>query len=320
MVERFEYEAQHMGVGFRLTFYAASEAAAKAAADAAFRRIDALDDTLSDWEPESELSRLSSNAAGTWIPVSEDLGRILERAMAFASASGGAFDPTVGPLVKLWREARRTRVLPDAGRLAAARAAAGWRRLELDTGRRAVRLLVPGMSLDLGGIAKGFAADEALRVLAAHGIDAALCAAAGDVAAGAPPPGTAGWRVGIAPAFDPDAPPERHLLLARAAVSTSGDAYQSVEIDGRRYSHIVDPRTGLGLTTRASVTVVAASGLEADALATAACVLGPDAGLALVDGHPGSAASFTWRDGDRQLARESPAFAAKLDRGGARTR
>jgi thiamine biosynthesis lipoprotein len=147
----------------------------------------------------------------------------------------------------------------------------------------------PGMRLDLGAIAKGYATDEALAVLRRLGLPRALVNASGGISAGAPPPGRDGWRVAVAP-LEPDAPPSQFLRVVNGAVATSGDTWQFVEIDGKRYSHIIDPRTGWGLTTHSSVTVLAPDGMTADGLATAVSVLGPQEGLALVEQTPGVAA------------------------------
>ena len=161
------------------------------------------------------------------------------------------------------------------------------------------------MSLDLGGIAKGYAADEAMAVLKEHGISRSLVAAGGDIAVGAPPPGMDGWVIAIAQLESVDAPLSRYLLLHDAAVSTSGDANQNVEIGGVRYSHIVDPRTGLALTGRSSVTVVAPDCTTSDGLATAASVLGPQEGLKLIDSTAGAAALFVKAEGERILSLET---------------
>src|SRR5262249_49612111 len=150
--------------------------------------------------------------------------------------------------------------------LAAARALVGYKNIQLDKKARTVCLLKSGMQLDLGGIAKGYSADEALIVLRKIGIERALVAAGGDIAVSGPPPDAAGWKIGIAPLEDSEQKPSRYLMLRDAAVSTSGDAEQYVEIGGKRYSHIVDPRTGIGLVGRQSVTVVAPFGIFADSL------------------------------------------------------
>jgi thiamine biosynthesis lipoprotein len=159
----------------------------------------------------------------------------------------------------------------------------------------------PGMRLDPGGIAKGFAADAALKVLRDAGMTRALVAAGGDLSLGLAPPGSNGWDVVLA-GLDPDrSAPDSPVWLANAGASTSGDAEQWVEIDGIRYSHIVDPRTGLGLTGHTSVTVIAPDATTSDMLATAVSVLGPDAGLQLIDRWRGTAALIGTRasDGDR---------------------
>lgn len=287
---RFEFRQTHMGSAFKLVLYTNDPATARRASRLAFDRIAQLDKALSDYDPESELIRLCDRAGGPPVPVSADLFAVLERSLAMARRSGGAFDPTIGPVVRLWRRARRERRLPDPETLAKARDRVGFALVKLDARARTVRLLKEGMRLDLGGIAKGFAAQEAREVIKRAGITRALVAGAGDINVGDPPPGADAWTIGIAPLEDPDGRPSRFLKLKDAAVSTSGDAEQFVEIDGRRYAHIVDPRTGLGVVARSSVTVVAPDGATADSLATAVYVLGPERGLTLVDQVEGAAA------------------------------
>jgi thiamine biosynthesis lipoprotein len=279
-----------MGVPFKVILYAPDSAAANAAMAAAFSRIAQLNRVLSDYDPHSELSRLS-RAAPTRepIPVSDDLWNVLLRAQALAAQTDGAFDVTVGPYVRLWRRARREKQMPSPARLAEARAAVGYKRLALDHQHRAARLAVPGMRLDLGGIGMGYAVDEALKLLHQRGISRALVDASGDIGVGDPPPGKTGWTIDVAP-LSPKGTGGRTISLANAAVTTSGDAFQHVELGGKRYSHIVDPRTGLGLTDRVAVTVIARDCITADSLATAASVLGVRSGLALIDRTPGAAA------------------------------
>jgi thiamine biosynthesis lipoprotein len=156
----------------------------------------------------------------------------------------------------------------------------------------------PGMQIDLGGIAKGYAADEAHAVLKKHGITRALVAAGGDVTVSDPPPGKEGWEIGIAPIEPkPDAPVPT-FLLANGSVSTSGDLNQFTVIDDTRYSHIVDPKTGIGLVGRMSVTVVAPDGITADSLATAISILGPEAGNKLIANRKGVSFRFARMQGE----------------------
>ena len=221
--------------------------------------------------------------------VSEELFFVLKEAEGLAVRSGGAFDVTCGPVVRLWRRARRQHELPAPGRLAAAVELVGYQHVRLDAKARTVQLLKAGMQLDLGGIAKGYAGDEALRELERNGIRQALVAGGGDIVVGESPPDSPGWTIGIAALEAGERGAENFLVLDHAAASTSGDAEQFVEIGGKRYSHILDPRTGKPVEGRSSVTVVARRGITADSLATAVSVLGPERGLALVESVEGAA-------------------------------
>lgn len=311
---RFEFAQPQMGLPFRIVVYAADGGEARAGAEAAFARIATLNAILSDYDTDSELNRLSRTAGeGRAVPVSEDLWRVLERAQDLAARTDGAFDVTVGPLVSHWRKARREKRLPEPARLAAARAAVGWTHLQLDPQARTATLRVPDMKLDLGGIAKGYAIDEALRVLRARGLPRALVSGGGDMAAGEPPPGRPGWRIEVAPLDIPQAPPARFVLLHHAALATSGDLFQRLEIDGVRYSHIVNPRTGLGLTDHSLVTVVAPDCLTADSLATAVSVLGPARGLDLIEATPGTALHWVGLPEGSLRRLESRRFASFCD-------
>lgn len=290
-LERFEFTKPQMGVPFRIVLYGPDEATATRAAEAAFARVEELNAILSDYETDSELNELSRTAGeGRSVSLSPDLWAVLHRAQALARITGGAFDVTVAPAANLWRRARRLNAMPDPERLARARALVGHEKLYLNPRQRTARLFLPGMSLDLGGIAKGYAIDEALIILRQHGLPRALVAAGGDTVVGDPPPDRDAWRVEVTALDVPDAPPVQYLSLANAAVATSGDLFQRLEIDGKRYSHIVDPRTGIGLTDHSLVTVVAPDGITADSLATAVSVLGPEEGLQLIKNSPGTAA------------------------------
>jgi FAD:protein FMN transferase len=280
---RYEFSQTHMGTRFKIILYATDDETASRVSNAAFERIAQLDAAMSDYREDSELMSLCRQAGDGPVKVSEDLFRVLSIAQQWARRTNGAFDVTVGPLSQMWRRARRTRELPDVRRLTQARALTGYRKLHLDAAERAVRLDQAGMLLDLGGIAKGFAADEATLVLKQRGIRSSLVAAGGDVVVSDPPPDASGWVISVAPLETSERSTREHLLLRNAAVSTSGDAEQYVEIGGVRYSHIIDPRTGVGVTGRSSVTVIAQNGTTSDAVATALSVLGPERGLELID-------------------------------------
>jgi thiamine biosynthesis lipoprotein len=285
-LDRFVFSHPAMGTLITITLYAPDLAAAKAGADAAFQRIDALEDIMSDYQADSELLRLCDHPFGAPVPVSPELFDVLERAREISMLSDGAFDVTVGPYVRLWRFARKRKVLPTPAEIATAREAVGWQKLRLDARARTVTLLVPNMRLDLGSIGKGYAADAALRILKGRGIDRALVAASGDISAGNSPPGQRGWKIGISVFGGTTNTPSCTLLLHNAGISTSGDTEQFIEINGVRYSHIVNPVTGLGLTQRIQATVIGPDATTTDSLDTTVSLLGVKRGLALIDSWP----------------------------------
>jgi thiamine biosynthesis lipoprotein len=281
---RFEAIEPHMGTLFRITLYAPDQDRAQAAFHAAFLRVKQLDDALSDYKEDSELMKLCRTAYERPVPVSADLFSVLDAAQQLAQETGGAFDVTLGPVIRLWRQRR----LPSVEALHAAMQKSGYQKLLLDRSKRTVRLQSDGMQLDLGAIAKGYAADQALKVLRDYEIHSALVAASGDIAVGDAPPGTPGWRIAI------ECPEPKVVTLQSAAISTSGDTEQYLEIGGIRYSHIIDPKTGMGLTDRICATVVSDLGIHADSLATALSVLtaqrGWQFGLRWIDRHSSASA------------------------------
>ncbi len=269
---------------------------------------------LSDYRPDSELNQLCRSAVHHPVKISPDLFCVLSRAQRLAEDSGGAFDVTVGPLTHLWRTARKAQQVPTAEAIEEAKAHSGYRNLHLDAVKKTAELDLEGMQLDLGGIAKGYAADEALLALSNYGIHSALVAASGDLAFSDAPPGEAGWKVGIDSYDQANAPFTRVLLLSNAAVSTSGPSEQHLEVNGIRYSHILNPATGMGLTEDITATVIARRGIDADPMATAISVLGPEAGLALVDRHPGVSAVILTKENGRPNLLESKGFGRLRER------
>ncbi len=308
--ERFEFREPHLGTIVTLTLYAPNETAANESSRAAFARIEELNQILSDYNPDSEVMKLCRTAGtGQAVPVSQDLFDVLARSVEISVATDGAFDVSISPVVKLWRSARRIRKLPSEKELADAKALVGYQNIILNEKQRTVELRKKGMLLDFGGIAKGYIAEQTRALLAARGLRRTLTAVAGDIAAGDAPPGQDGWRIGVAPLEKADGEPSRYLRLVNNSISTSGDAFQFVEIAGVRYSHIVDPKTALGLTRRSSVTIVAPQGSSADGLATAVSVLGPERGLKLIEKMKGMAALIVVADEAGITVRESSEFA-----------
>jgi len=312
-LRRFEFQRAEMGMPVRMVIYARTHLEAADAALTAFDRIRTLNGVFSDYEEDSELSRLSlASGQGHAVPLSPDLWEVLDRAQKLAEDSEGAFDVTVGPYVNLWRRARRERELPKPALLARAREAVGFRQVTLDSRRRTARLEVPGMRLDLGGIAKGYALDEALDVLRKRGLPAAFIACGGDLRAGDPPPGKRGWQVELESVDASGTRAVEKLFLARGALASSGDLFQFAEINGVRYSHIVDPRTGYGITNRSLVHILAPDLTTADSLATAVSVLGPDAGIRLLESRRNVDGRVQCAVGPAVEIRESPGFARRL--------
>lgn len=271
-----------MGVRCRIVVEGDNEENAAAACAAAFDRIAGLDAVLSDYRTDSEVAGLAKAPAGVWLPVSTDLAEVLHAAQAVYEATDGSFDPAVGRLTRLWRTSRRAQALPDDATLAEARERSGMHLLEMNGSR--VRFRKSGVQLDFGGIGKGYAADEALAVLAEAGFGAALIDFSGDLVAGGPPSDEPrGWRVEIS-----DGAGGREVRwLKHGAIAASGDAEQFVAIDGVRYAHIVDPKTGLGVPGPVAATVGAPTGVLADALASAACVMGKQSAARLEEAFEG---------------------------------
>ena len=271
-----------MGTEARITLYARDSAHAQTAARAAFARIAELDAALSDYRVDGALAELAAAAGQEPVRVGDDLLHVLNVALDLARETDGAFDPTAGALSVLWREARRSGRLPAATDVEAARARVGWRHVVIDTVARTVRLTTPGMRLDLGAIGKGYAVDEALVVLREHGVARALVSLGGEIGASGPPPDTDGWRVAL---DDAGGAPDT-VRVANAVISSSGDTEQFLEIDGVRYSHVVDPRTGMPLTHRVGATVIAPASVTADGYATTVTVLDSVARAVFIAAHP----------------------------------
>ncbi|MDX2247745.1 MAG: FAD:protein FMN transferase [Bacteroidia bacterium] len=276
---RFTFEHPQMGTTFRIVLYAENEAIAQNAAGKAFARIDSLNQSMSDYLPDSEISRLAAQAGtGTYQKVSSDLWNVLVRSQQVSRYSKGAFDVTIGPLSLIWRRAMRQQVLPSEEQIWKAVAKVNYKNLQLRKKDLSVMLKQPGMKLDLGAIAKGYASDKAYEVLLREGIPVALVDGGGGLRLGAPPPGQTGWKVEIFTQKETPDTLRKTLYLSHCGVATSGDTYKYVEADGKRYSHIIDPRTGYGIQSRRLVTVVAPDGMDADALATTLSIVGAEKG------------------------------------------
>ncbi len=258
-----------MGSSVTITIDADDPARAKVAARAALVELERLDAMLSDWKESSDLTKFNrSDAVDAEVPA--DFARLLARALEVARDTDGRFDPTVAPVVALWRASRASRALPTESEVLGALARCGWTRVSVHEHR--VTRDSADMHLDFGGIGKGFGAIAALEILRANGCPRAIVAVAGDIAVGEPPRGEAGWKIDIESATKPE-----RIVVARCAVSTSGATEQFVEIAGTRYAHIVDLRTGLGAIDAARATVIGPLDAAVDALGTALALTEDDA-------------------------------------------
>lgn len=271
-----------MGTQVAITVVAPSEAEAFAAIEAGWDEIDRIEARISSWRDDSETAAVVRAAGGDPVVVSEELFGLVERALKVSRLTGGAFDPTFGGVGRLWDFRADPPVLPDAEALRAGLELVDWRRIELDRERRTVRLPIAGMRLGFGGIGKGYAANRVAAVLRERGIVNGLVDAGGDLLAFGLQEDGEPWTVAIA---DPTAKGRvfARLPVRDGAVVTSGDYERYVEIDGVRYAHILDPRTGWPVRGLRSVTVVCPDAELADALATSVFVMGRDEGLELVD-------------------------------------
>ncbi|MCP5528577.1 MAG: FAD:protein FMN transferase [Verrucomicrobiales bacterium] len=265
------------------------------------REINAL---MSNYEAGSELSRFNHAAANTPFKVGPDFARVIRFSLELSRQSNGAFDPTLGALINLWGfgEAPTTQAPPAAEALAAARALTGWNHLQLHDENELTKDL-PGLMLNLGAVAKGFAVDELVRLLGANGLTNVYVSIAGEVfAAGHNAHGTS-WRVGISAPTDywrENDPMASVASISGQALSTSGD-YQKFfrDADGHRYSHLLDPRTGRPVENPlAGVTVVGPDSMNADALGTTLFVLGLEEGMKLIEKQEAAAALFIIREGE----------------------
>lgn len=282
---RFSFHRGLMGTQFNVIFYAPDSLTAQRANAAVSARMDSLNQIMSDYLDGSEINRLSATSgSGKWVPVSADLFNVLQKAQTIAQLSKGRFDPTLGPLSLLWRRAVRRKEFPTAKERRRARRAVGYRLMELDSTTHSVWLRRAGMRLDVGGIGQGFAIDEALLILHRFGIHASLVDIGGDILADDPPPNRTGWRVGIGSGNDADT---TTILLNNAAITTSGDTYRFLEYQGKRYSHIMNPRSGLGLKHFVRATVLAPNGYQADALTKVFSVAGLRKSRRLLSQFPG---------------------------------
>jgi thiamine biosynthesis lipoprotein len=311
-VQRVDSRAGVMGTLFVVEVAAPDDTTALSACRAAWVKIRALEETLSTWIPDSLLSHVNREAGRAPVVVDAETFDLLVLSGQHHELTGGTFDPTVGPLLRVWRPLAKLRKMPTSEEVAAAQALVGFGQVSLNPAGRTVSFAQEGVSLNLGGIAKGYAADLAAECALEAGASACRVNAGGDlVARGAPPWSPGGFTVEIRdPLGSPaDTLSGRTFTLLDRGVATSGNYERFTMVGDQRFSHILDPRTGRPVTDSVlQVTVIAPTGTEADALATALTVLGPDAGLRLAEKLPDVEAVFFAKSGAGLESRATSGF------------
>ncbi|MHC4431818.1 MAG: FAD:protein FMN transferase [Planctomycetota bacterium] len=279
---------------------------------AALEEIHKVDELMSDYKSDSEISPVNKRAAEVPVAVSESTYEVLRRSVKFSTLTDGAFDITVGPLMDLFREAEKGAAAPSPEQIAEVKAKIGFEKLKLDDENRTVQFLVAGMRLDLGGIAKGYAIDKAVEAAQRSGALGGIVDIGGDIRCfGLPPEGRDHWLIAVQ---DPNTAQTTgdgllmKLKVTDAAVATSGDYQQFVMIEGQRHSHIMNRQTGSSAEGLSSVTIISASATDADALATSVSVMGAEKGLALIEKLPGTEAILITSGPEYEVTKTSGAL------------
>ncbi|RJP20832.1 MAG: FAD:protein FMN transferase [Candidatus Abyssobacteria bacterium SURF_5] len=290
---RYEQQAEIMGTVFTITIEGPGDH--KMAAEAAFDEIRRIDRLLSTYKPDSEISKVNRLAAHEPVAVGQDFLNVLTASRIYFDMTGGAFDPSIKPLMDVWKEAKRENRTPAETDLRRAADLANLSNVTVDRSSQTVRFLKEGMALDFGGIAKGYAADRAIEILKTHGIERAILDAGGNFYALGTPLKKPHWEAGV-----------RHPLVherviirfpvSDAGVATSGSYERFFEIGGKKYSHIINPETGQPVEGMLSATVVAEDALSADALSTSVFVLGQQDGMRLIEELEGVLGILIWHE------------------------
>jgi len=267
-----------MGTVVEITLVGDHEEGAKNAALQAFQEIKRIEQLMSPWIDSSDVTRINQSAGKEWVKVSPEMLRVIKKAQEISELSGGGFDITVGPLTQLWRMARERGILPPPEELKQKLGLVNFRNVMIDQEEK-VFLKKRGMSIDLGGIAKGYAVDRAFEVLRTLGYKNLIVNAGGDLRVGGSKLDQP-WSIGIQ---DPRSSEKimATVTIFDSAIATSGDYEKFFIYQGKRYHHIFNPKDGLPSDGCQSVTIICKEGMVADALATAVFVLGPEKGYVL---------------------------------------
>jgi len=272
-LKRFEFPGNKMGSSFNIIFYHTDSAEAVILAKECFLIVDSLNNIFSDYSPESEVGKLAFQKNLTDIKVSDELFAMIARSKDAWERSGKTFDITIGALTQLWRKAKKENRFPSEADVKAAKDLTGFKNLTINERSKTISFKKPGIRFDFGGIVPGHAAQRVIDFLKTKNINIALVDASGDIVMSDAPPGKDGWTIGINLPENQNEIWDKKLELKNFAVSTSGDVYRYTIHNGRKYSHIIDLRTGYGVTSQRNVTVITKYGADADWLATACSIL-----------------------------------------------
>lgn len=275
-LEKFSFSKRLIGIDILIHLYSSSESNAQTAAEAAYQKIEALEMVFSDYEAQSEIRQLSPYQVGKAVKISPELMQVLSLSSELHQKSQGAFDPSLRPLSILWRQARFSKRKPAPFLIEKALQRVGFQHLELNPQALEITFHKPSMSLDCGAIAKGAILDAAYQVLINHNTPISLIDAGGDMVIGQSPPSQNGWIIKI------EGFQNMTLKLENCSIATSGDRYQNLILDGHRYSHIIDPRTGQALKDSHQVTVIAPNAALADGLASTLSLMPPKDALTFI--------------------------------------
>lgn len=280
-LKRFQFSENKMGSPFSIIFYHTDSIEAVQIAKECFSIVDSLNNIFSDYNAESEVGRLAMQTNLTDTKVSDELFTMIARSKDAWARSGKTFDITIGTLTRLWRKVKKENRFPSEAEVKVAKDLTGFKNLIINERSKTVSFKKTGIRLDFGGIVPGYAAQRVIDFLKTKNISIALVDASGDIVTGDAPPGTDGWIIGINLPESENEIWDKKLELKNIAVSTSGDVYRFMVHEGKKYSHIVDPRTGYGVTSQRNVTVITRFGADADWLATACSILSIKKALAL---------------------------------------
>jgi len=272
-LKRFEFSEKKMGSSFNIIFYHADSAEAVILAKKCFLIVDSLNNIFSDYSSESEVGKLALQTNQTNIKVSDELFSMIIRSKDAWERSGKTFDITIGALTQLWRKAKKENRLPSETEINAAKELTGFKNLSINERSKTISFKKQGVRLDFGGIVPGYAAQRVIDFLKTKNINIALADASGDIVMSDAPPRKDGWTIGINLPENENEIWGKKLELKNFAVSTSGDVYRYTIHNGKKYSHIIDPKTGYGVISKRNVTVITKYGADADWLATACSIL-----------------------------------------------